>query len=116
MSGSVGKQVTIECKTNTLSSDIDKMAVYKTFNGTNETIALYFNGNTNSSSDVIVTFLDGVLTLTLSSLKCSDEGLYICVVATGSSEVASPLFLTLQPTGQFTCLVMLSLKITLSQL
>lgn len=53
------------------------MAVYKTFNGTNETIALYSNGNTDSSSDVIVTFLDGVLTLTLSSPKCSDEGLYM---------------------------------------
>lgn len=99
VSDSVGKPVTIECKTNTLSSDIDKMAVYKTFNGTNETIAVYSNGNTNSSSDLIATFLDGVLTLTLSSLKCNDEGLYICVVTTGNSEVSSPLFLTLQPTG-----------------
>lgn len=98
VSDSVGKPVTIECKTNTLSSDIDKMAVYKTFNGTNETIAVYSNGNTNSSSDLIATFLDGVLTLTLSSLKCNDEGLYICVVTTGNSEVSSPLFLTLQPT------------------
>lgn len=114
VSGSVGNQVTIECETNTLSSDIDKMAVYKTFNGTNETIALYSNGNTNSSSDVIVTFLDGVLTLRLSSLKCSDEGLYLCVVTSGSSEVSSPLFLTLQPTGQFICLVILSLKIILT--
>lgn len=103
--GSVGKQVTIECKTNTLTPNIDKMAVYKTLNGTNETIASYSSGNTNSISDVSVTFQSGVLTLKFLSLKCSDEGLYICVVTSGSSEVSSPLSLTLQPTGQYIYIV-----------
>uniref|UniRef100_A0A8W8J274 C1q domain-containing protein n=1 Tax=Magallana gigas TaxID=29159 RepID=A0A8W8J274_MAGGI len=99
--GSVGKQVMIECETTTLTSNIAKMAVYKTLNGTNETIASYSSGNnnnTNSRSDISVTFQGGMLTLTFFSLKCSDEGLYICVVKTGSSEVSTPLSLTLQPT------------------
>eukprot|EP00105_Crassostrea_gigas_P025428 XP_011446016.1 PREDICTED: uncharacterized protein LOC105341281 isoform X2 [Crassostrea gigas] len=99
--GSVGKQVMIECETTTLTSNIAKMAVYKTLNGTNETIASYSSGNnnnTNSRSDILVTFQGGMLTLTFFSLKCSDEGLYICVVKTGSSEVSTPLSLTLQPT------------------
>lgn len=68
--GSVGKQVMIECKTTTLTSNIDKMAVYKTLNGTNETIASYSSGNTNSRSDISVTFQGGMLTLTFFSLKC----------------------------------------------
>lgn len=85
----------IECKMNILLLDIEKMVVYKIFNGINEMIVVYFNGNINSSLDFIVIFLDGVLILMFLSLKCNDEGLYICVVIIGNLEVFLFFFLIL---------------------
>lgn len=85
----------IECKIIILILNIVKMVVYKILNGINEMIVLYFSENINSCFDILVIFQGGMLILMFFSLKCSDEGLYICVVIIGSLEVFIFFFLIL---------------------
>lgn len=85
----------IECEIIILILNIVKMVVYKILNGINEMIVLYFSGNINSCFDILVIFQGGILILMFFSLKCSDEGLYICVVKIGSLEVFIFFFLIL---------------------
>lgn len=88
----------IECEIIILILNIVKMVVYKILNGINEMIVLYFSGNNNninSCFDILVIFQGGMLILMFFSLKCSDEGLYICVVKIGSLEVFIFFFLIL---------------------
>lgn len=85
----------IECEIIILILNIVKMVVYKILNGINEMIVLYFSENINSCFDILVIFQGGMLILMFFSLKCSDEGLYICVVKIGSLEVFIFFFLIL---------------------
>lgn len=85
----------IECEIIILILNIVKMVVYKILNGINEMIVLYFSGNISSCFDILVIFQGGMLILMFFSLKCSDEGLYICVVKIGSLEVFIFFFLIL---------------------
>ncbi|XP_048745227.2 mucin-2-like isoform X2 [Ostrea edulis] len=93
-----GERVSIHCQTSVATSAINSISIYKISNNTNATIANYANGVLTDSPGRSVTFEDGELKVEYINLQCSDEGQYFCTVTTGSSVIASPLPLTLQPT------------------
>ncbi|XP_062597966.1 serine-rich adhesin for platelets-like [Saccostrea cucullata] len=100
VSGKPGDEVSIACKTNIAATSIQNISIYKISNNTNVTITTYSNGMVTNSPGTsgLGNFQNGTLTVVFTSLQCSDEAQYFCTVTYGSTQITSPLFLTLQPT------------------